>query len=202
MASLVKVQYCIVCESKLLEIADTLVYCDDCDFELNREDALPEKMSIHVDKMVSCYNCGKTLKKTKKRLLCANGCGKVRVPIPAEPETSVPAAQAPPSSAEQSRPTQTSAFPSSVGNGICTLTPSEKSTELEARKPTTNGSVPTSPGGADNAIPKPTDSSMQAEQPSADSQSGTKDIKNDLVDSQTSEHAQQTGPLGTRDRQP
>ena len=103
------------------------------------------------------------------------------------------------SSAEQSRPShvgQTSA-PPSVSNG--TLTLSETSTQMEARKPTTNGSVPTSafPGGGADATPKPMDSSVQAEQPSADSSGeSTKYIKNDLVpDSQTSEHAQQTGPL-------
>ena len=88
------------------------------------------------------------------------------------------------SSAEQSRPShvgQTSA-PPSVSNG--TLTLSETSTQMEARKPTTNGSVPTSafPGGGADATPKPMDSSVQAEQPSADSSGeSTKYIKNDLV---------------------
>ena len=46
MASLVKVQYCIEC-AEPLENGDTLVYCDNCDFELDREDAL----ATHVEKI-------------------------------------------------------------------------------------------------------------------------------------------------------
>ena len=208
MASFVKVQYCILCENTRLVIAGALVYCEDednCDFVLNREDAQPEKMSAHVDKMVFCYNCGETLKRSKRRLMCHNGCGNI-IPIPTDHlDLSQkrglvrPSPQASSATEQSSHADQTSA-PTSVSSG--TLALSETSTELKARKPTTYVSVSNSAdpagGGGAEAVQKPMDSSVD-EQPSADSSdestSTGKDIKSDEMDSQTSEHNQQNEPL-------